>query len=712
MPLSVQPLQQNQSVSGVTTAQPQQSLDVAQPTPQPQIASVGPVGAQQAIQRTTKGNIIPDKLPVGYAQQLTGIVQQMANDGQSDDNIKTVINDYKTKYADGDLKLQAQLGAEDRQRQANIDQYGVANPGIADKFDSTVLGGLGKGLTQWAIPALTGAYNVGAGLADLATGKGTDTAIQDMNATRDVPFYGETAPLGLKQPGQGALQSFLQAGGEGIQAGLSLSGLGEADAAEPAVSEATSGTNKLLSGQGIKQVAGKVLSGVKTGGAIGATFGTGAGLQDPNTYGGGFVKGVENVGKQAFVTGVLGAATGGLTEGLGAVHDIKANAATSQVANAYGDALNMTKNDRAYESAKGYNSPQLAQELGLNQSKISDNTLDTTGDVQTVQQNRQEVNSALSDLLKSEAKQVNVEDLRAKALNYIDQTESGTAVDTAKAKVNAEIKAYAKQYGTKSGDQTFISLDKLNDIKQDTWGKGYSSKFDDETSSNTKKGFRAIGGSARRMIEENSNSDLVHYLNQRDSQLSQLEDMLKKANGNKIKGSGPLSKALREGVGAVAGVHFGPFGPLIGAKLADFISGSFSDGTVGQSAIDNFFGRVAEHTNHPDELVGQVKNIVAQRQAESANRPQIPAPSSLRQPAASGNVNGGQFYANLKDIPNEKTTLSPEERANPNTKNSKVIQVKGESKSKPVTQIFGDTKPGRFDTKATALKNVLKKSKK
>ena len=299
MPLSVQPLQQNQSVSGVTTAQPQQSLDVAQPTPQPQIASVGPVGAQQAIQRTTKGNIIPDKLPVGYAQQLTGIVQQMANDGQSDDNIKTVINDYKTKYADGDLKLQAQLGAEDRQRQANIDQYGVANPGIADKFDSTVLGSLGKGLTQWAIPALTGAYNVGAGLADLATGKGTDTAIQDMNATRDVPFYGETAPLGLKQPGQGALQSFLQAGGEGIQAGLSLSGLGEADAAEPAVSEATSGTNKLLSGQGIKQVAGKVLSGVKTGGAIGATFGTGAGLQDPNTYGGGFVKGVENVCRKA-----------------------------------------------------------------------------------------------------------------------------------------------------------------------------------------------------------------------------------------------------------------------------------------------------------------------------------------------------------------------------------------------------------------------------
>ena len=87
-------------------------------------------------------------------------------------------------------------------------------------------------------------------------------------------------------------------------------------------------------------------------------------------------------------------------------------------------------------------------------------------------------------------------------------------------------------------------------------------------------------------------------------------------------------------------------------------------------------------------------------------------PMLLTPAAGHGNVNGGQFYANLKDIPNEKTTLSPEERANPNTKNSKVIQVKGESKSKPVTQIFGDTKPGRFDTKATALKNVLKKSKK
>ncbi len=191
---------------------------------------------------------------------------------------------------------------------------------------------------------------------------------------------------------------------------------------------------------------------------------------------------------------------------------------------------------------------------------------------ETLKADASEIDAHLRDVIKSEGKVVNLNELRDQMLKDVntDFRMKRNEVEAAQKIVNEQMDGYIKTYGEN------VPLENVQDIKQGLYSKGYADFDPSKGAVNLQKSTaRDMARAAKTNIEVNVNDPIVKNMNKVAGDHYSAIDMLEARTGDKVKG-GKLGRYSARAIGSGIGIaisHAG--GPLAvtGSSLAGLMTG-------------------------------------------------------------------------------------------------------------------------------------------
>lgn len=329
---------------------------------------------------------------------------------------------------------------------------------------------------------------------------------------------------------------------------------------------------------------------------------------------------------------VLGGGLSAAALGAGALYNkfLGQQNAVEKVQSIWEDAAGSTKTgikNMSQTASKGLTAnPEFLANAGIlpETSEVNGRVVFNTGEDSAAQQTIQNRIKALSELRDAsldhgpiqdlgegmtahyEAPTVNFEDLRQQMLSQAEKDYSGTAMNTAKAQINAEmdaLKADPKYAINPNGEMTATQTSKIKTYLQGRAG------LDKLTNGLQAQVFDTMQNTSKKAVEdaaEASNNPDVKAVNKIIQQHYDALKFLDKINGQTIKG-GRLGTYLKEAVGSAVGGSIGTalggpagtvFGTLAGYKGGEIVSGLMQKMAAGGPFTAATFGRMA--TQEPE----------------------------------------------------------------------------------------------------------------